>query len=170
MVPTNPVPSPDNITATDDPFDFTRLGIRIPTLVISPWTVKGAVEHAKPTGEGQYEHSSLAATVVHKMFSPEQGRPNPTYLNDRDAWAATFEQVFAQLKEPRTDCPVTLPEPHYTMPYVYQQKALTDLQKEMLVVVAGATEDKAFTMEKIASWTDVEALAYINKQFEGFFA
>jgi phospholipase C len=172
VVPPNPVPSPDNITATDDPFDFTRLGVRVPAVLVSPWVGKGAIEHARSEGSGQYEHSSLAATTVHKLFAPAAGHPQPAYLNDRDAWAATFESLFLQQAAPRddADCPTTLPEPHYNSePYVYRPRPLSDLQQEMLMVVAGATDDKTFSMEKIAQWTDAEAIAYTNKRFEGFF-
>jgi phospholipase C len=42
----DPVPSPDGINCTEDPFDFTRIGVRVPTIVISPWVKKGAVIHA----------------------------------------------------------------------------------------------------------------------------
>ena len=40
--PTN-IPNPDGRNSTDDPFDFTRLGVRIPTVVVSPWVRKGSV-------------------------------------------------------------------------------------------------------------------------------
>lgn len=50
--PTN-VPSPDGINATDDPFDFTRLGVRVPSLLVSPWVPKGAaVQHVATRGHG----------------------------------------------------------------------------------------------------------------------
>jgi len=39
------VPNPDGINSTNPPFDFTRLGIRIPTILISPWVEKGVVVH-----------------------------------------------------------------------------------------------------------------------------
>jgi hypothetical protein len=37
------VPNPDGKLAVADPFDFTRLGVRIPTVVVSPWVPKGSV-------------------------------------------------------------------------------------------------------------------------------
>ena len=38
------VPAPDNISSFPDKgFNFTRLGVRIPTLLISPWVPKGTV-------------------------------------------------------------------------------------------------------------------------------
>jgi phospholipase C len=39
--PPTGVPNPDGLNATDDPFDFTRLGVRVPAIVVSPWVKKG---------------------------------------------------------------------------------------------------------------------------------
>lgn len=63
-------PSPDGIVANDVEgsglnFDFTRLGVRVPVIMISPWIAKGAVRH-KPNGpfaSSQFEHSSIPATL-----------------------------------------------------------------------------------------------------------
>ncbi len=38
--PTKDVPSPDGINSTEPPFDFRRLGVRVPTILISPWVNK----------------------------------------------------------------------------------------------------------------------------------
>ncbi|RUP43531.1 hypothetical protein BC936DRAFT_137038 [Jimgerdemannia flammicorona] len=45
--PPEHVPNPDGINSTvlGKPFDFTRLGLRVPTIVVSPWVRKGAGEH-----------------------------------------------------------------------------------------------------------------------------
>lgn len=43
VVPPTNVPNPDGLNATDDPFDFTRLGVRVPSLLISPWIPKGKI-------------------------------------------------------------------------------------------------------------------------------
>jgi len=31
------VPNPDGLNSTNPPFNFTRIGVRIPTIMISPW-------------------------------------------------------------------------------------------------------------------------------------
>jgi len=115
--PTEGVPNPGDGYTPNPPhedFDFTRLGLRIPTLLVSPWVEKGTVIHAPtdpnglgtaPTPTSQYELSSLPATVK-KLFR----LPAP-YLTKRDAWAATFEKYFETRTTPRTDCPATLPAP-----------------------------------------------------------
>jgi phospholipase C len=56
-------PNPDGITVSD--FNFTRLGVRVPTLLISPWVEAGSVL-SKPNGpqpDSQFEHSSIPATI-----------------------------------------------------------------------------------------------------------
>merc|ERR1712167_295433 len=96
-----------------------------------------------PDGEGQYEHSSLVSTVVHKLFQPKAGHPAPDYLTKRDAWAATFEDVFS-LDSPRTDTLEKLPAipshrilyPH-TLPPLDGKASLSDLQLEILAICAG---------------------------------
>jgi len=55
------IPNPDGKVSQDPSFDFTRIGIRVPTVIISPWVKKGTIVHA-PNGSGQYEHSSVPAT------------------------------------------------------------------------------------------------------------
>ena len=71
------------------PFNFTRLGPRVPALLISPWIEKGAVLH-RPDGpfpNSEFDHASVAATMK-KMFNL------PAFLNKRDEWAgASLERM-----------------------------------------------------------------------------
>jgi phospholipase C len=165
--PSTNVPNPDGINSVDDPFDFTRLGIRIPTVVVSPWVEKGSVIHAKPEGEGQYEHSSFPATIVHKLFSAKLGFPEAKYQNNRDAWAATFESVFMKMPVLREDCPLTMPVPSNhanitALPPMDGSLKLTDLQKHLLLLAAGVTEDKSFRREWVDMWTESQAGSYVT--------
>eukprot|EP01034_Spumella_vulgaris_P021748 gene21748-27803_t len=171
------VPSPNGLVAVDDPFDFTRLGVRIPTVVISPWIRKGSVFHApKRDGAGQYEHSSLAATVVHKLFEPKEGFRKQPYLNKRDAWAASFEHIFTELKEARTDCPETAPTPPshraafpHTLPPLDGLLPLSDLQRNLLVIAAGATDDHDFASLNTTNWNEAQGARYCRERMKVFF-
>jgi phospholipase C len=101
-------PAPDNSKSYPDPFNFTRVGIRVPTLLISPWIKKGTIISAptaaqKPASDSQFELTSILATMK-KMFGL------PSFLTKRDAWAATFDDYLHVLDSPRTDCPLHLPE------------------------------------------------------------
>lgn len=109
--PVRNVPSPDGITGPAPfYFKFDRLGVRVPTFFISPWINKGTVvnEPNGPTAYSQFEHSSLAATVK-RLFNL------PSYLTQRDAWAGSFENLLYQRSAPRTDCPVELPSPPWSL-------------------------------------------------------
>ncbi|GKC15993.1 non-specific phospholipase C1 [Tanacetum coccineum] len=95
--PLNNVPNPDGLIGPEPYyFGFDRLGVRVPTLLISPWIEKGT--------DSQYEHSSIPATVK-KLFNLDSD-----FLTKRDAWAGTFESCFNIRDTPRDDCPEKLPE------------------------------------------------------------
>ncbi|KAL3850596.1 hypothetical protein ACJIZ3_012478 [Penstemon smallii] len=105
--PVSGVPNPDGIIGPDPwYFRFDRLGVRVPTLLISPWIDRGTVIHepSGPTPYSQYEHSSIPATLK-KLFNLQSN-----FLTKRDAWAGTFEKYFSLRDTPRDDCPETLPE------------------------------------------------------------
>lgn len=178
--PEGMIPNPDGKTC--DEFDFTRQGVRVPFIVASPWVAKGTVVHGAPAGAGQYEHSSLAATVVHKLLKPraDKNGHQPAYLTERDAWAATFEGVFDSggLIEPRTDCPVTLPEvlshrAHFPAGLASNNTGLAPLstfQRSLVMMMAGVMGNTAVTehLDILSSWTEAQAGAYVVAQMEKF--
>ncbi|KAL2941990.1 Non-specific phospholipase C2, partial [Bienertia sinuspersici] len=91
--PVSGVPSPDGIVGPEPfLFKFDRLGVRVPTIAVSPWIKKGTVVHkAKgPYPTSEYEHSSIAATVK-KIFNL-----STPFLTKRDAWAGTFEYIIRE--------------------------------------------------------------------------
>jgi len=105
--PLDGIPNPDGIfSAPPYNFKFDRLGIRVPTIIVSPWVAKGLLVHEPtgPTPTSHFEHCSVMATLDKVLNVP--GLP----LNKRDAWAGTFETMF-NLTSPRTDCPKHLPNP-----------------------------------------------------------
>ncbi|KAL6967663.1 NPC intracellular cholesterol transporter 1, variant 2 [Sarracenia purpurea var. burkii] len=100
--PVSGVPNPDGMIGPEPfYFRFDRLGVRVPTLLISPWIDKGLVIHepSGPTPDSQFEHSSIPATVK-KLFNLKSN-----FLTKRDAWAGTFENYFSLRQTPRNDCP-----------------------------------------------------------------
>jgi len=112
------VPTPDGVVARNG-FKFDRLGIRIPTVLISPRVPAGTVVHEPtgPTPTSHYTSTSIIATV-NKIFGITES------MHARDAWSGTFENVFT-LQQPRTDCPTTLPSvPEYTAEDLAIQRAL----------------------------------------------
>lgn len=151
--PSHGVPAPEPNTHIDPPtpgYAFTRLGIRVPTLVVSPRVPRGLVVSdppaaQKPFPSSKYEHSSVMRYegiapfsyffnffCLHVLTSP----PCPPstarkllgasgFLSARDAWAATFEHVFS-LPQPR-DTPHKLPTP--------KRPSAADLEKELSMPV-----------------------------------
>jgi phospholipase C len=103
MPPTNAVP-PDKNTNPD--FDFKRYGVRVPTLLISPWVTAGTIFRAgyypevtdpKPL---PFDHTSVLATLCKWKGIPytnQQQFPD-YYLGDRTAVAPTFENVITNTK------------------------------------------------------------------------
>jgi phospholipase C len=86
-------PAPGDTASFAPSFAFDRLGLRVPTILVSPYLAKGAV-CSKPL-----QHSSVLSTV-RKLFGIGAA------LTKRDAAAATFEDLF--LAVPRSDAPQTL--------------------------------------------------------------
>jgi len=95
--PPDSVPSPDGKKSKHPPFDFTRLGVRVPAILVSPFVEKGQVDSTI------YEHSSLPATIK-TLFNLPEG------LTARDKAANTFEKNLSR-GIPRSDTPLTLPVP-----------------------------------------------------------
>jgi phospholipase C len=94
--PTN-VPPGDNLTYTETvpdgknfTFNFTRLGVRVPTWMISPWVGKGVVEHEGRNNGGIYSHTTIIR-FVEDLF----GLPS---LTPRVASSATFEHLILDEK------------------------------------------------------------------------
>jgi len=140
VAPPVDIPPPnDNESSYPDVFKFDRLGLRVPTLLISPWVAKGRIESApsatvKPFPNSEYDHTSILRTARDLI----KGMENVGSLTDRDAWSVSFKHLL-DLTSPREDCPLLLPDPipidlellemEYTQP-------LNDLQQDMLSVLA----------------------------------
>jgi phospholipase C len=103
------VPAPDDNVASNG-FAFDRLGVRIPTIAISPWVPKGLVIHdafpkEQPTPSSAFESTSVMATANILL-----GLHDAPPMGKRMAWANTFAGLFDLLSEPRQDCPEKLPD------------------------------------------------------------
>lgn len=138
------VPSPDGIVgvAGTYSFKFDRLGVRVPTIAVSPWMPKGFVEH-KASGPmapfSQYEHSSIPATV-RKLFNLQS-----PHLTAREAWAGTFEHLVTQQASLRVDTPATVASPPYSLRHapVNETAAVTEFQSELVLLAASLNGGRA---------------------------
>ena len=103
--PKNAVP-PD--TNTNPDFDFKQYGVRIPTLLVSPWVTPGTIFRAGyyPEVADQkqlpFDHTSVLATLCKwKGINYQNKQQFPDYyLGDRTAVAPTFENVITNTSTP----------------------------------------------------------------------
>ncbi len=71
-------------------FDFTRYGVRVPAIIVSPWVGKGVVDQVVR------DHASVAATLT-SLFGM-------TPLTERDRHAASLWPALHQPVRPDSDC------------------------------------------------------------------
>jgi phospholipase C len=135
--PPEGVPPPDNETSyPDKDFKFDRLGIRIPTLLISPWIPKGTVISRAPAAQNPSANSEYDLTSIMASARKLLGIDLPP-LTARDAWSSTFEHVVSA-NSPRTDCPEHLPPalPPKLSPHIEANLPLNDLQNHIAAVLS----------------------------------
>jgi phospholipase C len=99
------VPPPATVNPGDRPadslvFNFERLGVRVPAVLVSPFIPKRTIVHDKI-----FDHTSIIATA-RKLFIGDFAN---SFLTERDRNANTFEAVLT-LASPRTD-KVKIPKP-----------------------------------------------------------
>ena len=113
-------PDPDAPTGQYD-FKFDRLGVRVPTIMISAYIKRGTVV------SDVYDHTSIIRTVC-KRWDLEP-------LTERDRHANSFEKALNAQKA-RTDFPIIKPRPYET-PENVREEPINDLQKTILYFAAG---------------------------------
>eukprot|EP01083_Nonionella_stella_P204096 744293_1 len=114
-VPPPTCPNPDGMNSTNmdapfgPPFDFKRLGVRVPAVLVSPWIEKGTTDPVIASNEeAQYCHSSLIHTLRNEYISHSPS------LSIREEWSLTFEHLI-NLDTMRTDTPLVLPSIYLDM-------------------------------------------------------
>jgi phospholipase C len=103
-----PACTPDGFTAlpeatgTGAPFNFDRLGVRVPAIAVSPWIPKATVVAGPEDAvNGRvFEHASIPATVM-KAFQIQDDNRSP-----REKDADTFLDLLSDQMRPEIDCPV----------------------------------------------------------------
>ncbi len=125
--PQDDVPSPDGVLASNG-FGFDRLGVRVPTVLVSPWVAKGTVVH-EPAGEqapfpgSHFDHASVVASV-NRIFGIGDN------MTARDAWSGRFDNLVSgkfTAGAARTDCPMTVPRPTPATP----ERLARDMEKPL---------------------------------------
>lgn len=102
-------------------FRFDRLGVRVPTVLISPFIEPGTVTNTL------FDHTSIIKTVTNRWGLQS--------LTERDRWATDLSQVLRR-ETPRQDTPALNPRP-YAPSGAHGNEPLNDYQKAVLMLVAG---------------------------------
>ena len=153
------IPNPKH----DPDFDFSRLGVRVPAVIVSPYIPKGTVDHTV------YDHTSVPATLTKRFGLP--GR-----LSRRVAQANTFEQALS-LAQPRSDTPETVMSPALaaarrapsTLPLSDLQLALVEAAQNLEAVLLKGTKPAALGAMAAAApaaarpLTRTQAGRYVNR-------
>jgi len=86
--------APPDKTGTGQPFNFDRFGVRVPTVLVSPWVPQGTL-----VTDRVFEHASIPATATKWLL--------PTYAGPRTAREAAADTFLDLLSAPamRTDGP-----------------------------------------------------------------
>ncbi|MFT5823752.1 MAG: phospholipase C [Crocinitomix sp.] len=159
VTPPNNATSPPAKSKAFD-FDFTRFGVRVPTVLISPWIEAGTVY--RTNSETPLDHTSILATLEKCFDLPP--------LTNRDKAAPDVSNVQT-LTKPRTDDPlkgVIAPTADST---VKIQPHASQIQK----MHAGALAEKASretgkTVVPPSFKNGNEAEQYINKMHKKYYA
>jgi phospholipase C len=131
--------TPPDDTPGEDGFDFTRFGLRVPTVLVSPLIPAGTVFRV-PEGTIPFDHTSILATVERRWGLPA--------LSARDAAAPDLSAVLT-LATPRHDDPlagVVVPTSTNPPPSAGEPSRLQKVHAELaaqLPVPAGSTTDGA---------------------------
>lgn len=114
-------PEGDSAPPGQHGFRFNRFGVRVPTVLISPWIEAGTI--ARPAGYTPFDHTSVIATVQ-KAF----GLDGP--LTERDKAAPDLSCVLT-LEKPRSDKPTVTP-----LPWQPSDPGVNDLHHQIAEVLS----------------------------------
>ena len=87
-------------TGTGQPFNFDRLGLRVPAIAISPWIARGTIVPGPedPANQRIFEHACIPATVTSHFLGTYDAR------TDREKQANTFLDLLTDTMRPDEDC------------------------------------------------------------------
>ena len=86
-----PVTVRPDASPTVRPFDFQRMGVRVPTILVSPYVQPGTVFRAPDKSKFDFDHTSIIATIL--LWADI--KPSAANLGKRVALAPTFDQVLS---------------------------------------------------------------------------
>jgi phospholipase C len=138
-------------------FTFNRFGVRVPTVVVSPWIQAGTVFRSDSVAGVPYDHTSILATLRDWLEIPSEKMLPST----RVANAPTLAQVLS-LQTPRTDIP-NIPVPSGERNATALTLPPNDLQKSL--VSASAVQRRKDPVQALnATKTRQDVIDYFTSQ------
>jgi phospholipase C len=139
-------------------FDFRRFGVRVPTVLVSPWIDSGSVFRV-PAGSTPLDHTSILKTVEQRWELPA--------LTARDAAAPDVRAALSR-SSPRTDDPlagVTVPHSTGTNPAANVPSHLQQVEAALVaqLPVSGAIDERPPVLQTSADYTH-----YINARIDAW--
>lgn len=158
ITPPSGAVSPHETSVASD-FDFTRFGVRVPTVLISPWIEAGTVYRTKSSTP--LDHTSILATLE-KCF-------NLPYLTGRDQAAPDVTDVLT-LTSVRTDNPIAGVVAPTSDPSVQIQPHASQIQKMHAAALAEmASRETGTTVTAPDFSTGEEVEEYISQMHNRYF-
>lgn len=160
--------NPDGKNSANPPFDFKRLGVRVPAVMVSPYIKPGTVIGS--TDGSMLEHASIIATA-RKLFLPDWQN---TSLTERDKNAAPFDHVLTLAtpdNNPMAAHAATMVGRQMAAPgeapRTSMDKPLSQLQTDMVTHAYQAEQDLPAEQRTGISLTDIQtekhAAAYLSQ-------
>ena len=160
------VPPPDTVNPGDKPtdatvFDFKRLGVRVPAVLVSPFIERGTIIHDKV-----FDHTSIIATA-RKLFIPEWEK---SFLTERDRNANTFEDclTLSTARTGKVKFPKQAPEPPSAHAAAAPQKASANSSSPQLSDFQQAMVFQAFQADStmLPGYTVAAQFGSVTTEFE----
>jgi phospholipase C len=147
-----PAVPPGGFSRHEDGFQFDRLGIRVPMVMVSAHIAPGTIVNA------QHEHTSFLKTMAMKWELPA--------LTARDAAAPDFGEVFtSDLAQPASSWPVladhVVPLQWFTQDF--SDAPLNELQRSIVGMVAALPQAQGLALHATAVQTVGDAAALIAR-------
>ncbi|KAK2979377.1 hypothetical protein RJ640_025750 [Escallonia rubra] len=179
--PVTGVPSPDGITGPEPyNFQFDRLGVRVPVIMISPWIERGT---GKITNDLEFcvlvvKKNQIYVTVItddddNAVLHGPSG-PHPTSEFEHSSIAATVKKIF-NLKEfltKRDAWAETLPEPvKLREAEAKDNEKLSEFQEELVQMAAtlcGDHRKDTYPDKLVENMTVSDGVDYVKKAFKIF--
>jgi len=137
-------------------FLFNRLGVRVPTILVSPWIAQGTVSNTI------YDHTSIIRTAIN-CFGLKDSSGNPAHLQARDQVASDVGEALT-LSQPRTDTPRITPRPTLAFDPTIDQP-LSGFQANLVGAAAALLQNQG---RSLPYWQQIDTTQEATTRFKRY--